>query len=91
MSRYDVNVVLYRLKKDAAFRTRFVADAGGGAGAGRSDRRGARRLRALGHPAAQRAGGIAPPARVHPPPRRALTAAAADAAAAPLRPAARCQ
>ena len=25
MSRYDVNVVLYRLKKDAAFRTRFVA------------------------------------------------------------------
>ena len=28
MSRYDVNVVLYRLKKDAAFRTRFQADAG---------------------------------------------------------------
>ncbi|HTK92722.1 MAG TPA: Os1348 family NHLP clan protein [Verrucomicrobiae bacterium] len=24
MSRYDVNVVLYRLKKDAAFRARFV-------------------------------------------------------------------
>ena len=23
MSRYDVNVVLYRLKKDPAFRTRF--------------------------------------------------------------------
>ena len=27
MSRYDVNVILYRLKKDAAFRTRFQADA----------------------------------------------------------------
>ena len=27
MSRYDVNVVLYRLKKDAAFRARFQADA----------------------------------------------------------------
>ena len=27
MSRYDVNVVLYRLKKDAALRTRFQADA----------------------------------------------------------------
>jgi hypothetical protein len=26
MSRYDVNVILYRLKKDAAFRTRFQAD-----------------------------------------------------------------
>ncbi len=26
MSRYDVNVVLYRLKKDAAFRARFVAE-----------------------------------------------------------------
>ena len=26
MSRYDVNVILYRLKKDAAFRTRFHAD-----------------------------------------------------------------
>jgi hypothetical protein len=25
MSRYDVNVILYRLKKDAAFRTRFKA------------------------------------------------------------------
>jgi aromatic-ring opening dioxygenase LigAB LigA subunit len=23
MSRYDVNVILYRLKKDATFRTRF--------------------------------------------------------------------
>ena len=27
MSRYDVNVILYRLKKDAAFRARFQADA----------------------------------------------------------------
>jgi Aromatic-ring-opening dioxygenase LigAB, LigA subunit len=27
MSRYDVNVVLYRLKKDAAFRARFQTDA----------------------------------------------------------------
>jgi len=27
VSRYDVNVILYRLKKDAAFRTRFQADA----------------------------------------------------------------
>lgn len=26
MSRYDVNVVLYRLKKDSAFRVRFVAE-----------------------------------------------------------------
>jgi hypothetical protein len=26
MSRYDVNVVLYRLKKDRAFRERFRAD-----------------------------------------------------------------
>ena len=26
MSRYDVNVILYRLKKDAAFRTRFQAE-----------------------------------------------------------------
>ena len=25
MSRYDVNVILYRLKKDSAFRTRFQA------------------------------------------------------------------
>ena len=25
MSRYDVNVILYRLKKDTAFRTRFRA------------------------------------------------------------------
>ena len=25
MSRYDVNVILYRLKKDAAFRQRFRA------------------------------------------------------------------
>jgi aromatic-ring opening dioxygenase LigAB LigA subunit len=34
MSRYDVNVILYRLKKDAAFRARFQAnpsDALGGA------------------------------------------------------------
>ena len=29
MSRYDVNVILYRLKKDAAYRTRFVQDARG--------------------------------------------------------------
>lgn len=29
MSRYDVNVVLYRLKKDAAFRARFRQDAAG--------------------------------------------------------------
>lgn len=27
MSRYDVNVILYRLKKDAAFRARFETDA----------------------------------------------------------------
>jgi hypothetical protein len=27
MSRYDVNVILYRLKKDAAFRARFQTDA----------------------------------------------------------------
>ncbi len=26
MSRYDLNVILYRLKKDAAFRARFRAD-----------------------------------------------------------------
>jgi hypothetical protein len=26
VSRYEVNVVLYRLKKDAAFRTRFRGD-----------------------------------------------------------------
>ena len=26
MSRYDVNIILYRLKKDAAFRARFEAD-----------------------------------------------------------------
>ena len=26
MSRYETNVVLYRLKKDAAFRARFRAD-----------------------------------------------------------------
>lgn len=26
MSRYDVNVVLYRLKKDGAFRARFQED-----------------------------------------------------------------
>jgi hypothetical protein len=29
MSRYDVNVILYRLKKDAAFRARFRADSRG--------------------------------------------------------------
>lgn len=28
MSRYEVNVVLYRLKKDPAFRARFQADPG---------------------------------------------------------------
>jgi hypothetical protein len=27
MSRYDLNVILYRLKKDTAFRRRFQADA----------------------------------------------------------------
>ena len=27
MSRYEVNVVLYRLKKDSAYRTRFAEDA----------------------------------------------------------------
>jgi hypothetical protein len=27
VSYYDVNVILYRLKKDAAFRARFQADA----------------------------------------------------------------
>ena len=26
MSRYDVNVVLYRLKKDSGYRARFVKD-----------------------------------------------------------------
>ena len=29
MSRYEVNSMLYRLKKDPAFRARFVADAAG--------------------------------------------------------------
>ena len=29
MSRYDVNVVLYRLKKDSGYRTRFAQDARG--------------------------------------------------------------
>jgi hypothetical protein len=29
VSRYDLNVILYRLKKDPAFRARFQADAGG--------------------------------------------------------------
>jgi hypothetical protein len=29
MSRYEVNSVLYRLKKDRAFRARFNADPGG--------------------------------------------------------------
>ena len=33
MSRYDVNVVLYRLKKDAAFRTRFKQNAASALGA----------------------------------------------------------
>ena len=33
MSRYDVNVVLYRLKKDAAFRTRFTQNAASALGA----------------------------------------------------------
>jgi hypothetical protein len=28
MSRYDVNVLLYRLKKDRAFRARFKSDPG---------------------------------------------------------------
>jgi aromatic-ring opening dioxygenase LigAB LigA subunit len=40
MSRYDVNVLLYRLKKDTAFRARFRADAAAalaGAGADLSD------------------------------------------------------
>ncbi len=38
MSRYDVNVILYRLKKDAAFRARFQADSAGTlAGADLSD------------------------------------------------------
>jgi Aromatic-ring-opening dioxygenase LigAB, LigA subunit len=27
VSRYEVNVVLYRLKKDSAYRTRFAEDA----------------------------------------------------------------
>jgi hypothetical protein len=36
MSRYDVNVLLYRLKKDRAFRERFRTDP---AGAGSSARR----------------------------------------------------
>ena len=29
MSRYDLNVLLYRLKKDRAFRERFVSDRDG--------------------------------------------------------------
>ena len=29
MSRYDLNIVLYRLKKDSAYRTRFAGDARG--------------------------------------------------------------
>ena len=38
MSRYDVNVLLYRLKKDRAFRERFCRDPGGAlAGAELSD------------------------------------------------------
>ena len=38
MSRYDVNIVLYRLKKDAAYRSRFEQDARGAlAGADLSD------------------------------------------------------
>ena len=38
MSRYDVNVLLYGLKKDAAFRARFRADAAAAlAGADLSD------------------------------------------------------
>jgi hypothetical protein len=28
VSRYDVNVILYRLKKDASYRARFQADPG---------------------------------------------------------------
>ena len=32
MSRYDVNVVLYRLKKNAAYRARFAQDARGALG-----------------------------------------------------------
>jgi len=38
VSRYDVNVLLYRLKKDRAFRERFCRDPGGAlAGAELSD------------------------------------------------------
>jgi hypothetical protein len=38
MSRYDVNILLYRLKKDRAFRERFRRDPGGAlAGADLSD------------------------------------------------------
>jgi hypothetical protein len=38
MSRYDLNVILYRLKKDAAFRACFTADPLGAlAGADLSD------------------------------------------------------
>ena len=38
MSRYDVNVLLYRLKKDRTFRERFRRDPGGAlAGADLSD------------------------------------------------------
>ncbi len=33
MSRYDVNVLLYRLKKDRAFRERFQRDPGSALGA----------------------------------------------------------
>ena len=33
MSRYDVNVVLYRLKKDPSFRERFRRDPAGALGA----------------------------------------------------------
>jgi aromatic-ring opening dioxygenase LigAB LigA subunit len=29
VSRYDVNVILYRLKKDTAYRARFEKNAGG--------------------------------------------------------------
>ena len=35
MSRYDTNVILYRLKKDAAFRDRFRSDPAGALAAAR--------------------------------------------------------
>ena len=73
MSRYDVNVILYKLKKDAAFRTRFQASPQTVlAGADLSDEEREAFVRWDTAPP-QRAGRLAAPARLHSPPRRPLT------------------